>query len=523
MLRQRLREAKMKNLIGVLILASLVLAVPHFSLGAEKKIQEETITLTLGSELDTWDPHTSSSAIASALHRYVFDTLVHRPNGAVYPVVWAAKSYQFRDPKTVDFNLREGAKFTNGEDVDAEAVKFSLMRPIGPGFKTVQSTYFKNIDHVDVMSKWVARVYLKGPDPGLFIRFSDYSKLVPPKYYSSMSQEEASVKPVGSGPYKLVRWRKGVEMIFEANPNYWHPDYPKIRKIRVVPINEESTKVAALIKGEVDLINNVPPQYIPRIESNANTIVKGVRGTRIYHIGFTHAIKSPLQDIRVRKAIAHAIQRENIVKAVVEGKGVIIDQPLHEWTEGYDSHFKWPYEYNPEKSKKLLTEAGYPNGFTIDFISPVGRYLKDKEVAEAIAGMLSKVGIQTKYEPLTWQTFVSRFNKPRTNPETSPFLYYIGYGNGRGDTDATLNALAACKGAWSAYCNPELEKKIDEAATTVDLKKRAELFQTITRKLVEEVSHVFLWQEDSIYGMNKRIHWDVRNDDRVYAWEINTR
>ena len=515
----------MKKLIlsGVLVL--LVLSVPQVSFCAEKKIKNETITLSLGSELENWDPHGPSSAIANSLHRYVFDTLVSRPKGAVSPVVWAAKSYQLRDPKTVDFQMREGIKFTNGEDVDAEAVKYSFTRPLADGFKTVQSAYSKNIDRVEVISKWVVRLHLKGPDPGLFIRLSDLvGKLVPPRYYSSMSQEEASMKPIGSGPYKLVQWKRGVEMVFEANPNYWHPDYPKVQKIRVVPIREEGTKVAALLKGEVGLINNVPPQYIPRIETNPNTEVKSVRGTRIPHIAFTHLIKSPLQDIRVRKAIAHAIQREIIVKSVVEGRGVVCDQPLHEWTEGYDPRYRTPYEYNPEKSKKLLAEAGYPSGFTIDFIGPVGRYLKDKEVCEAVAGMLSKVGIQAKYEPLTWQTFVSRITKAKTNPaETPPFIYYGGYGNGSGDTDACFNALVACKGAWSTYCNPELEKQIDEAATTVDLKKRAQLFQAITREIVSDVSHVFIWQEDSIYGMNKRIRWNVRNDDRVYGWEIDTR
>ena len=381
---------------------------------------------------------------------------------------------------------------------------------------------FRNIERVEVLNKWVARVHLKGPDPGLFIRLSERGNLVPPKYYSSISQEEASVKPIGSGPYKPVRWKKGVEIVFEANPNYWNPDYPKVRKIRLVPISEPGTMVAALLKGEVDLVNNVPAQYIPRVESNPTTEIKAVHGTRIYHLGFTHSIKSPFQDLRVRKAIAHAVNREILVKAVVEGRGVIGNQPLHEWTEGYDPHRKWPYEYNPEKSRKLLAEAGYPNGFTIDFYSPTGRYMKDKEIAEAITGMLTKVGIQAKFEPLTWQTFVSRFNKVRTNPD-KPFLYYIGFGNGSGDTDGCLNAIAACKGAWSAYCNPELEKRIDEAAVTVDLKKRAELFQTITQKMAEDVSQVMLWQEDSIYGTNRRIQWDARNDDRVYVWEIDTK
>ncbi len=508
----------------LLVLAALSLAVGGVfpQAIAAKTIKDTTITISLGSELETMDPHTSSSALATAIHRYVFDTLMHRPTGANTLVPWAAKEVIQVDPKTLEFRMREGVKFTNGEDVDAQAVRFSLMRPLQPNFKTVQGPLFRVIDRVEVVSKWVVRVYMKSPDPGLLRRLADWGQLVPPKYYSGLTPEDAAIKPIGSGPYRLARWESGVEMVFEANPNYWKPDAPKVKTVRVVPIREDGTKVAALLKKEVDLINQVPAQYIPKIESAPGTKVVAVRGTRVFHLGFTHNIDSPLKDIRVRQAIAYAIDRNVIVKNVVEGRGIVANQPLHEWTEGYDPKRTWPYDYNPEKSRQLLAAAGYPNGFDIDYLSTDGRYTKDKEVAQAIAGFLQTVGIRVRFQAVAWKRYVDIF-RARNKPGTKPFIYYIGYGNGTGDSDAALSAIASCKGAWSAYCNPQIDKALDEAASTVDMKKRATIFEDITRRLANDVAQVMLWQEDSVYGMQKDIIWNVRNDDRVYAWELDRR
>ncbi len=485
-----------------------------------KNIKNATITVSLGAEVDTMDPHSSSSALATTIHRYVFDTLMHRPRDGNTLVPWAAKEVVQVSPNVIEFRMREGVKFSNGEDVDALAVQFSLMRPLQAGFKTVQSRLFRVIERVEVVSKWVARVHMKTPDPGLLRRLADWGNLVPPKYYAGLSQEDAAIKPIGSGPYRLARWERGVDMVFEANPDYWRDDAPKVKSVRLVPIKEDGTKVAALMRKEIDIVNQVPAQFIPRLQSDAGTRAEIVRGTRVFHIGFTHAIDSPLKDPRVRQAISHAVDRNVIVKHVVEGRGIVANQPLHEWTEGYDAKRAWPYPYDPAKAKKLLAEAGFPNGFEIDFLATDGRYTKDKEVAQAIAGFLQAVGIKTRLQTVAWKRYVDVFGG-RNNPGTKPFIYYIGYGNGTGDSDAALSAVAACKGAWSAYCNPEIDKLLDSAASTPDMKKRAEIFRDITQRLASETAHVMLWQEDSVYGMRRDVLWQVRNDDRVYAWELD--
>ena len=487
---------------------------------AAKKIKDGTISITFGPEPETMDPHTSSSALAVTVHRYVFDTLMTRLPGEAIPSPWAAKSAKAIGPQTYEYQLREGVKFANGEDVDAAAVKFSLMRPLDPKLKTVQARIFRGIDRVEEVEKWTVRVHLKSPDPTFLNRTANWGNLVPPKHYAGADPRALATKPVGSGPYRLVRWQKDEGMVFEANPDYWHPDLPKVKRVKVVAIPEMGARVAALLKGEVDIIRDIPAQFIPRIEASPRTRVVTTRNVRILHLGFSHEIGGPIQDRRVRQAIAHAIDRETIVKGVVEGKGALASQPLHQWTEGHDPGRKWPYAYDPEKAKKLLAEAGYPNGFEIDFHSTVGRYPKDKEVAEVIAGMLRKVGVRVNHNALTWQAFVNRF-RGKSRPGTKPFLFYIGYGNGGGETDITLNALAGCKGAWSAYCNPAFDALIDMANSTLGLKERDRLFRRMTEALARDVSHVFIWQMDDVYGLAKRVDWKVRNDDRIYPWEID--
>jgi len=162
----------MRKLLLTLAAFSLlaVAVAPHEAFA--KTIKNATITISLGSEVDTMDPHTTSSALATVFHRYTFDTLMHRPTGSNTMVPWAAKEMIQIDPKIIEFRMREGVKFTNGEEVDAQAVQFSLMRPLQPGFKTVQTRIFRVIDRVEVVSKWVVRVHMKSTDPGLLRRLT---------------------------------------------------------------------------------------------------------------------------------------------------------------------------------------------------------------------------------------------------------------------------------------------------------------------------------------------------------------
>lgn len=490
--------------------------------GAAKKIKDGVITITFGTSPVTMDPHTHSSAILTSITRFTFDTLMHRARGKIRPVPWAAKSYKvLNNGRTLEFHMREGVKFTNGEDVDAEAVKFSLTRTRIPGFKTVQKRAFRAIDRVEVVSKWVARVHLKYTDLGYLNRLAVWGQLVPPKYYSKISQAKAAVNPVGSGPYKLVRWRKGIGMTFEANPNYWHPEYPKVKTIRVVPLPEKGTRVAALLKGEVDIIRNIPAQFIKQIQDNPKTEIQTTRNVRVFHVGF-NPMGGPTLDRRVRRAIAHAIDRETLVKDVVQGKGAVFNQATHQWTEGYDPKRKWPYEYNPEKSKKLLAEAGYPNGFAIDLLASSQRYPYAKEVPEAIAGMLGKVGIKVNLQLVTWRTFTTRFRgqKKRT---AKPMLYYYGYGNGGGDSDNALGAQNACRGKWSGYCNPAMDALLEVAGSATTYDRRQEIFSLVTKAMTEDAAKIIIWQTDDIYGLTKRVKFKIRNDDRIDIWRADLR
>jgi ABC-type transport system substrate-binding protein len=506
---------KKKFWIFALVLGFLFLPL---SVDAGNKIKKGTITITFGTSPVTMDPHTSSSAILTSILRFSFDTLMHRARGKAVPVPWAAKSYKvLNGGRTLEFHMREGVKFTNGEEVDAEAVKFSLMRHRAPGFKTVQKRAFRAIDRVEVVSKWVVRIHLKYIDLGYLNRLANWGHLVPPKYYASINQSKAAIKPIGSGPYKLVRWRKGIGMTFKANPNYWHPKYPKVKTIRVLPLPEKGTRVAALLKGEVDIIRNIPAQFIKQIEDNPKSGIQSTRNVRIFHLGF-NPMGGPTLDRRVRQAMAHAIDRETIVRDVVEGKGAVFNQATHQTTEGYNPKAKWPYDYNPKKSKKLLAEAGYPNGFSIDLLASSQRYPYAKAVPEAMVGMLGKVGIKVNLQLVTWRTFTTRFRGQKKKRNPKPMLYYYGYGNGGGDSDNALGAQNACKGKWSGHCNPAMDALLRVAGSATTLERRQEIFRLTEEAMAKDAAKLIIWQTDDIYGLTKRVDFKIRNDDRIDIW-----
>jgi peptide/nickel transport system substrate-binding protein len=511
---------KIVGYTAAILTASLISLFPPRAFALE--VVPGVVSISLGSEVVTMDPHAASSALTTTMHRYVFDTLTHRPKGVTKAIPWAAKKVVQVNPTTIDFFMREGVKFTNGEDVDAESVKFSLLRPRIPGYKNVQKKRLRSIKRVEVVSKWVARVILKKPDPGMVNRMADWGNLVPPKHYANTKPEDVAIKPIGSGPYIMVRWDKGSQMVFKANPNHWNTKIKAIKNARVVPIKESGTKVAALLKGEVDLINQLPSQHLAKVKKSKKARSKIVQGTRIFHLGFSHAIDSPLQKLSVRRAISHAIDRSVIVKSVVDGHGNVANQALHEWTEGHDPNAKWPYNYDLGKAKKMLAEAGYPNGFEIDFIAPAGRYTKDKEVTQALAGMLNAAGVKVNFKPLAWKRFVQVF-RARGKAGAKPFIYYIGYGNGSGDSDGTLGSITSCKGSWSGYCNPKVDEKLQSALTNLDLKARGVAFRDVVKMMTKDVSHVMIWQTEFIYGLGSKVEWDARNDGRIYLWDISRR
>jgi peptide/nickel transport system substrate-binding protein len=352
------------------------------------------------------------------------------------------------------------------------------------------------------------RIHTKVPDAVLEKQLTVYGFIVPPKYYSSHPLDYLATRPVGSGPYKLVRWRKHQEMVLEANPDYMNPDLPRIKTAVIKFIPEAATRVAGLVSGELDFIEGVPPQMATLVDRNPQVESMNFLQPRSAGVLMVTTKGGPLGDMRVRQALNHAVDVDSIVKNVLKGHGKKVPVFQTEGTFGYTTDVKM-YPYDPAKAKAMLAEAGYPNGFDVDLLVPVGRFFLGKEVSEAIGGYLGKVGVRTKVKPMEWGAMV-RIIRARHQPEVKPFLYYLARFFFILDGDQAYEGWFHSKSAFGSFKDPEVDKIIAEGRSTIDRQKRQAVYHRLNRVIKEKAPMIFLFREGTIYGKKKNIVWEPR-------------
>ena len=281
-------------------------------------------------------------------------------------------------------------------------MKFSLERLADPRNK-LQQTALQIIERVDILDDYKVQIITKKPYPYLDAQLTLLGAMVPPKYVQENGIAHIATHPVGTGPYKLVRWLKDDQLELEANPNYWR-GVPRIKKAIFRPIPEDTSRVAGLQTQELDIIVNIPPHLANLMNWKGRSAVSMVPSARTIFLVLDNTKGGPMADARVRKAICQAVDLDKIIKNILEGNGIKLASPLTKNHFGYDPVIK-PYPYNPTQAKKLLSDAGYGQGFDLVLNAPSGRYLKDKEVVEAVAGDLRKVGINASVRSIRTSMF----------------------------------------------------------------------------------------------------------------------
>jgi peptide/nickel transport system substrate-binding protein len=448
------------------------------------------LVLAQGVDPTTLDPHNHQEAPAFNVLLNIYDTLLFRDRDLKL-VPWLAESWQAVDPTTWEFKIRKGVKFHNGEDVDAEAVKFSLERILNPELKLRQAPNLSLLDRVDVIDPHTVRVITTKPWPIFEKRLVSDGTVVPPKYFKEKDAAFLARNPVGSGPYRFVTWAKDEAITLEANESWWG-GAPKVKTLVFRPIPELAARVAALRAGEVDVITNVPPHLIKQIESDPKLYVAKSPSVRVIYASiYTHRfdkehkvvgpVDGPTKDKRVRQAINHAVNADEIIKTVLEGNGIRTATVLTNKHFGFDPTLQ-PYTHDVARAKRLLAQAGYPNGIDLVLNSPDGRYLKDKEVAEALAGQLTKAGIRTTVRTHEWGTYLNQMQYVHNGGPMALF----GWANTTWDADGTLVPIFRSGKVFSNYFNEQYDRLLDEAATAVDAKARLALYRKALEILVDD-------------------------------------
>ena len=498
-----------KGFILVLILPFVLLSF-GLSFAARDK---DTLVIVQGVDPTTMDPQNHMETPAWNVHLQIFDTLLQRdPDIKIKHLL--AESYRVVNDLTWEFKLRKGVKFHNGEDFNAAAVKFVLERMADPKLKLRQTVFQGVIDRVDVMDDYTVRIITKTPYAVMDAMLCLYAQPIPPKYFQENGPVHFATNPIGTGPYKFVRWVKDDHILLEANENYWR-GAPKIKKVMFRPIPEATTRVAGLQTQEADIITNIPPHLMRLMDWKGRSFVSKVPSVRVIFMAFDTTKGGPVADKRVRQAIAMGVNMETNIKKILEGNGIRLGSPLTNKHFGYDPSIK-PYEYNPEKAKKLLAEAGYAQGFDFTLNSPSGRYLNDKEMAEAAAGDLRKIGIRANVKTHEWGHYM---NNMMYAHNAAP-AYLLGWGNTSLDADFTIAPLMR---TGKLLCNvsfPALDTLIDQGISTMDSKKRKKIYSDAAKVIKEEIPWAWTYQQIDIYGVNERLNWKARTDELMVVFDM---
>jgi len=502
-------------LLALLFVASLGLIVTHPVHAAET----DEVVIALTGEPPTMDPHRESNFIGTMVWRWSYDTLVTTETGTGKHQPWLATKWESNDNnKSVKFWLRQDATFSDGTPVTAASFKLAMQRVMNA---PRQATYFKNFDHIEIINDYTFIWHNKNADNGLFNKIAGWAHAIS---LNARDKDEATTSRTtfGSGPYILTDWTKGNKMVFAANPTWWgnemYPKRPKRIVLRRLP--ESTTRVKALLAGEVDVAWGILPQYIPQVEKSPKTKISVMPAVRIMHMGFMTRHGGPLTDVRVRQALNYGIDADLIRRTILGGRADLFGQMLHPWNySGYNPNKEW-YGYNPEKAKALLKEAGYENGFKMELIATNGRYPGDKATCEAVAGMLKKIGVDTTCNAQRFPLFKKLHEAYKSGKQDGVAAYYMGFGNGRGDSASVLRGTSSCKGPWSGMCYPELDAAIDKAEAETDPVKQQAYFEAVTDLMKELVTHKIFFKIHDVIGYSSRIEFVARHDETLFPWEI---
>ena len=468
----------------------------------------QNLTIAQGLDPESLDPHqttVSASENVSVLmveRVLAYDYDQHGFVGAL------AEKWNQVDDLTLDITFHKDVTFSNGEPMNADAVKFSIERLMAAVHLTGQQLKKVGVT-VDKVDDYTVRLKTAKPYPfllGDLLRVS----IVPPGYIKEVGDETYGLKPVGTGPFIFKEWVKGDHVSVTRNDKYWNKP-PTLTSVTYRAIPEASSRTAALQTGEADIITDVSIPDIKTINDAADLQIESVDSTRSIYIRID--CKDPrLSDARVRQAFNYAINKQLIVDSLLDGYATVLDgQPIGKDIHGYNPDLK-PYAFDPDQAKKLLDAAGFDYSKPLTLYTPVGRYVADKDTADAVVGMMHDIGVTFDLQPLEFGVWIQKHNDRTLTPMT-----LIGIQTINPDAFSLLNYLhTGTIGGF--FFNDDFDKLVDEASSTVDPDKREQLYHRATTILHDQAGLLFLHQMQVISGANKRVQgWKPRPDEFIFV------
>jgi len=490
--------------------AALVLA----TLPAEAGKSNDTLNIALSKAIENYDQYFNTAREGIVFARQVWDTLLDRDprTGEYKPLL--AQSYRWVDPLTLDFTLREGIVFHNGAKFDADDVVYTLNFVSDPANKVLTQANVSWIKSVEKTGPYAVRLHLKAPFPAALEYLAGPLTIYPHEYYAKVGPQGMSRQPIGTGPYKVVAAEPGKSFTLVKNTAYFKDSpkgQPEIGKIVERTIPEVPTQVAELLTGQTDWLWQVPADQTEKLRQMPNLTVKSAETMRIGYIGFDAAGRSgdtPMKNRKVREAIAHAVDRAAMVKNLVRGDSHVVNAACFRTQFGCTEDGVRHYDYNPALAKKLLAEAGYPDGFDTEIYA-----YRDRQLVEAIIGYLRAVGIRAKLDYLEYAAL-----RDKNWAGTTPLFYMTWGSNSVNDVSAIIGNFF--KGSPDDFAHDdELKKWIEAGDTSVDPDIRKTNYKKALQRIADEVYWVPMFSYVANYAYTSDLEFTPDADEvpRFYS------
>jgi len=521
-----MRIVPLRRALGAVVLA-VALATP---------VAAQELKIAVAADVTSIDPHFFNLFPNNNIAEHIFDKLVQMDaDSRMIPGL--ATTWKTVDATTWEFKLRKGVKFHDGSELTAEDVAYSIDRvaqiPNSPGPFVA---YTKAIVQKQIVDPYTIRFKTAAPHP---LMPNDLSTIyiVSKKAATGLSTEDfnSGKATVGSGRFKFVRYVNGDRVELARNDAYWGDKVP-YEKVTFRIIKNEASRVAALLSGDVDAIEQPPIADLPRLKADPKFTITSKISHRVIYYNFDHLersspfvtgkdgkplAKNPFLDLRVRKAISKAINRPAIAERVMEGQATPAGQLVSEKLFGNVPGMK-AEAYDPEGAKKLLAEAGYPDGFNLTIHGPSGRYVNDEKIVQAVAQMLTRVGIVSKVETAPMGPYSARASKQEFSFDM------VGWGASTGEASSPLRSLLATSnrdtgmGAvnWGRYSNPKVDYLIAQALQQVDDENRRTMLQQATKLAMEDLGLMPIHFQFTIWATTKKVQYVPRTDEYTLAFQF---
>jgi ABC-type transport system substrate-binding protein len=495
----RLHDAAVA-LLGVLL--AVVLVAPAIGAPAPPP-RGGTLIIAEGSDATTLDGHLYTDSPTAERMEHICETMIDlTPDGAIRPRLAASWSFS-PDGRRLTLRLRPNVRFHDGTPFNGDAARFNLERILNPETRAPWRSLVDRVTAVVRLDQSTIVLTTNAPFAPLLVNLTHSGTCMQSPTAIAARGQDYARNPVGTGPFRFQEWVRGDRITVTRFDEYWG-EKANLDAIQWRVIPDDGARVAAIESGAVHIAKRVPPRDMERLRRNLR--IEVVPSLRTIFIGF-NVTKAPFTDRRVRQALNHAINKSAIVTSILAGTGRVSDSPLAPGVVGYSRIMT--YDYDLDRARALLREAGLPTGFRATFHHPTARYIRDAEIAGAVQGLLRRIGVELELVTMDIGSLVALTSRPQA--ESVVQMYMLGWGVVTGDADYGLYNLFHSANFPPVgfnrgfYRNPQVDSLLDRARTTVDQAERNRLYRQAMEVIMADAPWIFMHVESQITAYRQEV------------------